>query len=89
MIRRQRDAVLSLSGRVLEPSEAADADLEAIALDADGRQVRLYIKLEVYLVDVDVSARPSLIGVRLRGVLIRREDGTVSPAGLDIERGFF
>jgi hypothetical protein len=88
-IRRQADTVLSLSGSVLEPAEAAEADLEAIALDPDGRQVRLYMKLEVYLVEVNVSARPSLLGVRLRGVLIRREDGTVSPAGLDIERGFF
>lgn len=88
-IRRQADAILSLSGRFLEPEEAAEVDIEAIALDADGRQVRLYMKLEVYLVEVQVLPRPSLVTVRLRGALIRREDGTVSPVGLDVERGYF
>ena len=88
-IRRQADAVLSLSGRFLEPGEAAEVDLEAVALDADGRQVRLYMKLEVYMVQVSVASRPSLIKVRLRGVLIRLDDGTISPVGLDVERGFF
>ena len=58
-------------------------------MDSEGRRVRLYVKFEVYLVEVKVSARPSLATVRLRGALARFDDGTISALGLEVERGFF
>jgi hypothetical protein len=69
--------------------EADQADLELTALDPDMRRVRQYLLLEVYLVEVLVSARPTSAGVRLRGVLVKADGGRVQQAGLVTDRGFF
>jgi hypothetical protein len=88
-ISREPDVVLTLGGRVLEGLEAEHADLDARGVDPDRRRVRQYRLLEVYLVEVLVSARPTSAGVRLRGVVIKTDDGQGQRAGLAIDRGFF
>jgi hypothetical protein len=88
-ISREPDVVLTLDGGVLEGLEADQADLELTALDPDMRRVRRYRLLEVYLVEVLVSARPTSAGVRLRGVLVKVDAGRVQQAGLVMDRGFF
>jgi hypothetical protein len=88
-ISREPDVVLTLGGKVLEGLEADQADLELTVLDPDMRRVRRYRLLEVYLVEVLVSARPTSAGVRLRGALVKVDEGLVHQAGLVIDRGFF
>ena len=88
-VSRQPDAVVSLEGRVLEGIEAAQADLDQMAVDPDLRRVHLFRKLEVCLVEVTVAGPPSLAGVRLWGVLVRANGGTWRRAGLRMDRGFF
>lgn len=88
-VTREPDIVLSQDGRVLEGSAAARADLELTGVDAEGRIVYQFKKLEIYVVQVDVSQRPTLAAVRLYGVLARLPEGTVEILGKRIHRGFF
>ena len=88
-VSRQPDVVLALDGSVLEGIEAKKVDLSSVGLDPDLRRVRRFRRLEVYLVEVRVSARPSLADVRLRGVLVRPQGGQLLQGGVNLDRGFF
>ncbi len=87
-ISRDPDVVLSLDGQVLEGLDARSIDLEQTAVDPDMRRVRRYRRLEVYLVDILVTERPTIPGVRLRGILIRTDDGELRQIGLRVDREF-
>lgn len=88
-VSRDPDVVLTLNGQVLEGLEASKVDLKQTSLDPDMRRVRRFRLLEVYLVEVRVSARSSLESVRLRGILVRPDRGELSQTGMVLERGFF
>jgi hypothetical protein len=87
-VTRSEDVILTSEGRILEGVEAQNADLERTGADPEGRVVYLYRRLEVYLVEVDVSRRPSLAPVRLYGVLARLPEGTISVLGVTLDRRF-
>jgi hypothetical protein len=87
-ISRDPDAILSLDGRVLVGLDARKVDLDATAIDPDSRRVRRFRPLEVYLVDIFVTQRPSIPGVRLRGIVIRTDDGEIHQIGLRIDREY-
>jgi hypothetical protein len=85
-ISRAEDVVLTLDGRVLEGAAATGVDLEQTGTDAEGRVVYQFRKVEVYLVEVDVSRRPSIPPLKLFGVLGKLPDGTLQTLGLTRRR---
>jgi hypothetical protein len=87
-ISRSEDIVLTAAGRILEGPTAQGLDVEQTGIDPEGRVVYQYRRLEVYLVEVDVSRRPSLAAVRLYGVLARLPEGTVRVLGVTLDRRF-
>jgi Tfp pilus assembly protein PilX len=54
-VSRAEDVVLALDGRVLEGLAATSVDLNATGTDAEGRVVYQFRKIEIYLVEIDVS----------------------------------
>ena len=88
-VTRKPDVALSLNGRVLEEIEASKVDLNQTAADPDLRRVRLYRELEVYLVEARVSSNPGWVGVRLKAILLRPDNGPLRQVGLRVERGYF
>ncbi|MGH9323411.1 MAG: hypothetical protein ACRD3V_26450 [Vicinamibacteria bacterium] len=87
-VSRSEDVVLTLDGRVLEGIAARSADLTLMGTDPEGRAVYQYRKVEIYLVEVNVSRRPSLAPVQLYGVLGRLPDGNLQVLGLTRKRVF-
>ena len=87
-ISRDPDVVLTLDGTVLEGIDTRRVDLEQTAIDPDLRRVRRFRRLEVYLVDVLVTRRPSIPDVRLQGILIRTDDGELRQVGIRIDREY-
>jgi hypothetical protein len=85
-VSRSEDVVLSLDGQIFEGHAADEVDLERTGTDAEGREVYQYRKLEIYVVEVEVSRRASLIPVRLTGILARLPDGSFETLGLVQER---
>jgi hypothetical protein len=85
-VSRTDDVVLTLDGRVLSDIAAGRADLEAMGVDPEGRMVYQFRKVEIYLVDVHVSRRPSLPPSRLRAVVGRLPDGSVETLGVTLSR---
>lgn len=86
---RVADIVLSQDGRVLEDAAAERADLELTGVDAEGRVVYQFKRLEIYVVRVDVSRRPNLFAVRVYGVLAKLPDGSIQVLGKNSARGYF
>jgi hypothetical protein len=72
-------------GRLLE-GLADGVDLEATGTDPEGRVVYQFRKLEIYLVEIDVSRRASLPPVKLYGVLAKLPDGSLQTLGLTRRR---
>jgi hypothetical protein len=85
-ISRAADVVLTLEGRLLEGLSAAGVDLEQTGVDAEGRVVYQFRKVEVYLVEIDVSRRASLPPLKLYGILGKLPDGTLQTLGLTRRR---
>jgi hypothetical protein len=85
-ISRAEDVVLTLDGRILEGIAAGGVDLERTAIDAEGRTVYQYRKVELYLVEIDASPRPSLPPLKLYGILGRLPDGSIQTLGLTRRR---
>ena len=85
-VSRAEDVVLSLDGRVLEGLAASSVDLEQTGTDAEGRVVYQFRKVEIYLVEIDVSRRASLPPVKLYGVLAKLPDGSLQILGLTRRR---
>ncbi len=85
-VSRTEDVVLSIDGRLLEGPAAASADLKATGTDAEGRVVYQFRKVEVYLVEIDVSRRASLPPLKLYGVLAKLPDGSLQTLGLTRRR---
>jgi hypothetical protein len=85
-VSRAEDVVLTLDGRVLEGMAATSVDLEQTGIDAEGRVVYQFRKVEIYLVEVDVSRRASLPPLKLYGVLARLPDGSLQTLGLTRRR---
>ena len=85
-VSRAEDVVLTLDGRVLEGAAATSVDLEQTGTDAEGRVVYQFRKVEIYLVEVDVSRRPSLPSAKLYGVLGKLPDGKLQTLGLTRRR---
>jgi hypothetical protein len=85
-VSRTQDTVLAMSGEFLDEAEATEVDLSQTATDPDMRKVRLYRRLEVFLVEVRVSVRPTLAGIKLWGPLIRSDDGKLRKAGIQVRR---
>ncbi len=85
-VSRTEDVVLSLDGRLLEGLAASSADLNATGTDAEGRVVYQFRKVEIYLVEIDVSRRASLPPVKLYGILARLPDGSLQTLGLTRRR---
>jgi hypothetical protein len=85
-VSRTQDTVLAMSGEFLDEAEATEVDLSQTATDPDMRKVRLYRRLEVFLVEVRVSVRPGLAGIKLWGTLIRSDDGKLRQAGIQVRR---
>jgi hypothetical protein len=88
-IAREEDVVLTLDGGVLEGPAAAKVNLEQTGVDAEGRVVYQYRKLEIYVVEVDVKRRPTLRAVKLEGVIARLPDSSVQTLGVKTTRGFW
>ena len=88
-VAREPDIVLTLNGRVLEGAAAERADLERTGVDAEGRVVYQFKKLEIYVVQVDVSRRPTLPAVRVYGVLAKLPEDTIEILGTSLTRGYF
>ena len=88
-VAREEDVVLSQTGRILDRAAAGKADLELTGVDAEGRVVYQYRKLEIYVVQVDVSRRPTLPGVRLYGILAKLPEDTIEILGTRLSRGYF
>ena len=88
-VSRAADIVLSQGGRVLEGTAAERADLELTGVDAEGRVVYQFKRLEIYVIRVDVSRRPNLAGVRVYGVLAKLPDGSIEVLGKSSARGYF
>jgi hypothetical protein len=65
---------------------ATSVDLEQTGIDAEGRVVYQFRKVEIYLVEVDVSRRASLPPLKLYGVLARLPDGSLQTLGLTRRR---
>jgi len=88
-VARAPDIVLSQDGRILEGTAAERADLELTGVDAEGRVVYQFKKLEIYVVRVDVSRRPTLPEVRVYGVLAKLPEGSIEVLGKSVARGYF
>lgn len=88
LIRREADVVLSQGGDFVDELAAGRLDMELTGLDADGRRVYRYRRIEIYLVRVDVSRRPTLATVRLYGVIGKLPDGTLETLGMSSNRIF-
>jgi hypothetical protein len=88
-VSRQRDAVLTLGGRVLGPEDAGDLDLDQLGIDGRGRVVRQYRTLEIYLVEAESPARYPFGAVRLLAVLARPDSGEILCIGARYDRGYF
>lgn len=88
-VAREEDIVLTQTGRVLQGSAAEKADLELTGVDAEGRVVYQFKKLEVYVVKVDVARRPTLPEVRLYAVLAKLPGGGIEVLGSSLTRGYF
>lgn len=88
-VTREPDVVLAQDGRILEGMAASRADLEQTGIDAEGRVVYQFKKLEIYVVQVDVSRRPTLSAVRLYAVLAKLPEEQVEVLGTRIHRGYF
>jgi hypothetical protein len=88
-VSRQSDAVLGLEGRVLTPEEAAEVDADERGIDALGRVVRQYRRLEVYLVEAESPARHPFGAVRLLAAVARLDSGEVVCIGVRYDRGYF
>jgi len=85
-VSRAEDLVLTLDGRLLEGLAATSADLEQTGTDAEGRVVYQFRKVEVYLVEIDVSRRASIPPLKLYGILARLPDGSLQTLGLTRRR---
>jgi len=85
-VSRTEDVVLSLDGRLIEGPAATSADLNATGTDAEGRVVYQFRKVEIYLVEIDVSRRASLPPVKLYGILAKLPDGSLQTLGLTRRR---
>ena len=85
-VSRTEDVILSLDGRLLEGLAATSVDLEQTGIDAEGRVVYQFRKVEVYLVEIDASRRPSLPPIKLFGVLAKLPDGSLQTLGLTRRR---
>ena len=85
-VSRAEDVVLSLDGRLLEGLAATSVDLEQTGIDAEGRVVYQFRKVEVYLVEIDASRRASLPPVKLYGILAKLPDGSLQILGLTRRR---
>lgn len=88
-VAREADIVLTQTGRILYGTAAQKADLELTGVDAEGRVVYQFKKLELYVVRVDVSRRPTLPAVRLYGVLAKLPGGGIEVLGQRSTRGYF
>ena len=88
-VAREADIVLTQTGRILEGVAAKRADLELTGVDGEGRVVYQYKKLEIYVVQVDVSRRPTLPAVRVYGVLAKLPGGAIEILGTSLTRGYF
>ncbi len=87
-ISRSEDVVLTAAGQILEGIDSQGVDSEQTGIDPEGRVVYQYRRLEIYLVEVDSSRRPSLAPVRLYGVLARLPEGTIRVLGVSLDRRF-
>ena len=88
-VSRAADIVLSQDGRVLEGAAVERANLELTGVDAEGRVVYQFKKLEIYVVQVDVSRRPTLPAVRMYGVLAKLPEGSIEVLGKSTARRYF
>jgi type II secretory pathway component PulK len=85
---REPDAVLALDGSVIDPADAADLDLDRLAIDPTSGAVREYRRLEVYAVDAEAPARYPFAAVRLLAVVGRLDEGVIC-LGVRYDRGYF
>lgn len=87
-IERRDDVVLSQDGTVSSAEHVKDSELNVAGVDADGRRVFRYRKVQIYLVRIEVRRRPTLPAVRLYGVLAKLPDGGVQTLGMSMKRVF-
>lgn len=87
-VERRDDVVLSADGRMLEGLETSGIDLEVTGVDAEGRVVYRFKKLELYVVRVDVTRPARTEAVRLYGVLARLPSGRIETLGVSLKRVF-
>jgi hypothetical protein len=87
-VSREPDAVLGLDGRVFDPEEAADLDLDRLGIDPVRGAVRQYRRLEVYTVEAEAPARYPFAAVRLLAVVGRLDEGVIC-LGVRYDRGYF
>lgn len=85
-VTREPDAVVTLDGQLLRPHQSFGLDLKQIGLDADGRIVYQYRRLEVYVVEAEAPGMASAPAVRLLGVVGRLANGRVLSLGHRYDR---
>lgn len=88
-VSREADVVLTQTGHILDDLAGRKADLERTGVDAEGRIVYQFRKLEIFVVQVDVSRRPTLPAVRLQGVIAVLPDNSIQTLGTQLTRGYF
>lgn len=79
---RLDDVVLTVEGDILEGLAAGRVNLDQVGVDAEGRTVYQYRKLELYLVETVLQRRPSLVPTTLRAVMARLPNGTIETLGV-------
>ena len=88
-VARVDDVIIAQDGRLIERMDDDRVDLDLTGTDAEGRVVYRYRKLELYVVQVDVTRRPTMPAIRLHGIVAKLPDGTFETLGLTLRRGFF
>lgn len=87
-IERSADVVLDRAGTIYQSIDSGRIDVSAVEVDADGRFVYRFRPLEIFIVEVEVSRRPTLPATRLRGVLARLPEGRVETLGVSVSRSY-
>lgn len=81
-ITRLDDVVVTVEGDILEGLAAKQVNLGLTGVDAEGRTIYQYRKVELFLVEIVLKRRPSLVPATLRAVMARLPGGSIETLGI-------